>query len=320
MRPPDEIFWKDFLPNLRGVMAHLLRSKNYSQPKIASFLNVTQAAVSNYLSASQEQYMSRLESLGIPRADLAALIDSLVMDVAVGPTKSTHTLMTAWRNFLSKGYLCDYHKRQYPELVDCQVCLLMDATLTPDRLGILRRLEEALEMLENYSIVVYLSPEVSINIAEALPDADSIEDIAAFPGRIVRIKSSLRAVSKPAFGGSHHLASILLAVMKHNRNIRAVMNVKYDEALQESLKMVGLSFAETNRRNLARNENDVVSAVEELFMKNPDIDIVIDRGGIGLEPATYIFGINAVEVVKKAVKIARVYIGLKHSLNTTKNK
>jgi len=320
MRPPDEIFWKEFLPNLRGLLAHLLRSRNYSQPRIASFLNVTQAAVSNYLSTGQEQYRLRLESLGIPRADLAALIDSLVIDAAAGPVKSTHTLMTAWRNYLSKGYLCEYHKRLYPELAECQICLLMDAALTPEKLGVLRRLEEALDILENSPIIAYLSPEVSINIAEALPDARSIEDIAAFPGRIVRIKSTLRAVSKPTFGGSHHLASILLVMMRYNRGIRAVMNIKHDEALEESLRSLGMKFAETRPQSLARDEKDVVLAVDQVLMKNPSVDLVIDRGGIGLEPAAYVFGTDAVDVVKKVAKIARIYVSLKQPLENTKNK
>jgi predicted fused transcriptional regulator/phosphomethylpyrimidine kinase/predicted transcriptional regulator len=320
MRPPEEIFWKEFLPNLRGILAHVLRSRNYSQPRIASFLNVTQAAVSNYLSTDQEQYRSRLESLGIPWADLAALIDSLVIDAAAGPIKSTHTLMTAWRNYLSKGYLCDYHRHLYPELGECQICLLMEAALTPERLNVLRRLEEALDMLEDYPIVAYLSPEVSINIAEALPDADSIEDIAAFPGRIVRIKSTLRAVSKPTFGGSHHLASILLAVMRYNRNFRSVMNIKYDESLEESLRILDMRYAETKPQGVTRSEKDVVSAVEEVLRKDSAVEVVIDRGGIGLEPATYVFGANAIDVVKKVVKIARIYVSLKQPLENTKNK
>ncbi len=310
MRPPDEIFWKEFLPGLRGVLAHALRSKNYSQPKIASILNVTQAAVSNYLATDQEHYMSRLEALGIPKTDLEALVDSLIFDAAVSPVKSTQTLMTAWRNFLSRGYLCDYHRRLYPELADCQICLLMEAALTPERLSILRRLEQGLELLENFPIVAYLSPEVSINIAEALPNAVSIDDVAAFPGRIVKIKSTLRAVSKPTFGCSHHLASILLAAIRHNQEVRAVMNIKFDEMLKEAIKNSGMSFTETKQNNLRRDEKDVVSAVEEVFMNISDIDVIIDRGGIGLEPATYVFGRNAVDVVKKVIKIARNYVGL----------
>ncbi len=36
-------------------------------------------------------------------------------------------------------------------------------------------------------------------------------------------------------------------------------------------------------------------------------EIVIDEGGPGLEPMAYLFDVNATEVTKKAIEIARNY-------------
>jgi predicted transcriptional regulator len=102
------------LPNLRGVLAHRLRSLGYSQSKIARILNVTQPSVSECLSARESRFVEDLLRLGIPREDPEALVDSLVRSAELGPTKMTETLMTAWRQLLSSGKLCGYHRSMYP--------------------------------------------------------------------------------------------------------------------------------------------------------------------------------------------------------------
>jgi len=64
VRPPEEMLHEVLLPNLRGVLAHRLRSLGYSQSKIAKILNVTQPSVSGYLSAKESRFVEDLLKLG----------------------------------------------------------------------------------------------------------------------------------------------------------------------------------------------------------------------------------------------------------------
>lgn len=305
MRPPEEIFIKDFLPSLRGALAHSLRSRGYSQPKIATFLNVTQAAVSKYLSTRPSVYLSRLEEIGIPRGDVEALIDSLTAEASSGPIRATQALMSTWVGLLSRRYLCEYHRRLYPELADCEICISLGESLSPERAEVIRHLEEGVRMLEENPLIVYLAPEIGINIAEALREPSGVNDVAAVPGRIVKVRSSLRAVSRPSFGASRHLASILLSIIPARRGIRAVMNIRHDESVERALRELGIRYATTKHEKTQITEEEITRAVSMAVIGGRDVECVVDEGGVGFEPSTYIFAGDAIEAVRKASLIAR---------------
>ena len=48
----------------------------------------------------------------------------------------------------------------------------------------------------------------------ALPFARDYQEVAAFPGRIIRLPEGMEPARPPAFGASRHVASIILAAMK----------------------------------------------------------------------------------------------------------
>ncbi|MCX8203167.1 MAG: hypothetical protein N3H32_02485 [Nitrososphaeria archaeon] len=307
MRPPEEMLVETFLPALRGLLAHRLRSKGISQSRIARSLNVTQAAVSYYLSTPQARFRERLAALGIPEEDLEALVDSLAEDVLHDAVKSTETIVTAWRSFLAKGYLCEHHRSLYPELTDCDVCLKLGSTGGAEQLSVLSSLERAVKAIESSPLLVHLAPEVSINVAESIRQPKDLDDVAAIPGRIVRVGSHLRAVSRPAFGTSRHLASVLLGAKRRGVRWSAVMNVKYDSGVLEAVRAAGLRHRFTERGQAA-GEEEVVAAVVEALARGELVDVVIDEGGPGLEPTTYVFGLDALDAVRKAEAIARAYL------------
>ncbi|MEM2539298.1 MAG: bifunctional hydroxymethylpyrimidine kinase/phosphomethylpyrimidine kinase, partial [Candidatus Bathyarchaeia archaeon] len=78
------------------------------------------------------------------------------------------------------------------------------------RYSVLKSVSEAKRILESSPHVASLVPEVGINVAMALPYAESIKDIAAIPGRLMRVFDNVRASSCPEFGASSHLARYLL--------------------------------------------------------------------------------------------------------------
>lgn len=305
MFPPEEVYVREFLPALRGLLAHRLKEMGYTQVKIATALSVTQAAVSQYLSVQPRKYEEKLTSLGIPRKDVEALVRSISAN-PLDHVSATETLMLGWRDFLSRGYLCEYHKKKYPELADCSICLVIYGQdhVVKDR-AVLERLEKGVKLIESTPYLRLLAPEVGINVAECVEGAEDLSQVAAVPGRIVKVGSGLKAVSRPVFGSSRHLASILLRIRAVHDRLRAVMNVKLDENVERASRALGLKHVYTGTENERVDEEEVIRRVSEAVLSTPDVDLVFDRGGIGLEPTTYVFGKDAEEVVKKSIRIAR---------------
>lgn len=306
MRPPEELLLKYILPNIRGLLAHALRGRGYSQSRISAVLGVSQAAVSGYLSRSPSTYTDRLKSFGIPDEEIDVLVNSLVSAAPEGTPRLTQVIHMAWRRLLSSGYICKLHRRLYPELADCEICLGIEARMPLERERILEELRRAAELVERSPELLPLYPEVSINIAAALDNASSLNDVAAFPGRMVRIGARIVPVSKPAFGASKHLASILLGSIRINAEKKSIMNLKMVKGVEEVIKKAGLIAVSTQPNEKMRSEDEVVFDVIEALKKNPWADVVVDEGGLGLEPAIYIFGKNPIEVVNKACSIARL--------------
>ncbi|MED5353635.1 MAG: bifunctional hydroxymethylpyrimidine kinase/phosphomethylpyrimidine kinase, partial [Nitrospinota bacterium] len=76
-----------------------------------------------------------------------------------------------------------------------------------------------------------LIPEVQTNIGLGLSNAKNHEDVLAIPGRVIKIGEDIFTGAQPQFGGSRHVANIVLTVMQHEPDQRAVMNIKYTDSL-----------------------------------------------------------------------------------------
>jgi predicted fused transcriptional regulator/phosphomethylpyrimidine kinase/predicted transcriptional regulator len=308
MFPPCEIMVRDFLPAIRGLVALELRKSGLSQSRIATLLGITQAAVSLYLSKDPDYYKKKLQSIGIPLDEADKLVKLVSNDMLESVGKANETFCAFWKGMLSRGLLCDYHKSLYPSLGECDVCLKASEHPSVEHMEILRDMEHALSMLEESSYFVKLIPEVAVNIAMSLKDAKSEMDVAAVPGRIVALRDRPKSMSRPEFGASKHMAKVLLRVRSVKNEVRAVMNMKYDEGVEAAVKKLGMNLAYTEKGD-ASGEEAVIEAIAAAFRKYNDLDVVFDKGGVGLEPMTYIFGKSATDVVRKALRIARGYIG-----------
>ncbi|MCL7385658.1 MAG: transcriptional regulator [Thaumarchaeota archaeon] len=296
------------MPAIRGLVALELRKSGLSQSRIATLLGITQAAVSLYLSKDPDYYKKKLQSIGIPLDEADKLVKLVSNDMLESVGKANETFCAFWKGMLSRGLLCDYHKSLYPSLGECDVCLKAPEHPSVEHMEILRDMEHALSMLEESSYFVKLIPEVAVNIAMSLKDAKSEMDVAAVPGRIVALRGRPKSMSRPEFGASKHMAKVLLRVRSVKNEVRAVMNMKYDEGVEAAVKKLGMNLAYTEKGD-ASGEEAVIEAIAAAFRKYNDLDVVFDKGGVGLEPMTYIFGKSATDVVRKALRIARGYIG-----------
>ncbi|MBS7621618.1 bifunctional hydroxymethylpyrimidine kinase/phosphomethylpyrimidine kinase, partial [Candidatus Bathyarchaeota archaeon] len=99
---------------------------------------------------------------------------------------------------------------------------------------VLLNLEEAKNLLEKHPEVAEFVPEVGMNVAMAAMYAESVDDVAAIDGRIVRTLSGVRASGNLRFGCSRHLAKYLVEVVRHDEDRRAAINLRFSE---ETLKI-----------------------------------------------------------------------------------
>lgn len=178
-----------------------------------------------------------------------------------------------------------------------------------ERYRVILELKRAFETLRKEK-VGHLIPEVSSNLGYALPQAQGIEDVAAFPGRLVRFKDSVATHSDPEFGGSQHVANIILTVMKFAPDYCSAMNIRYSKENVAQLKRKGFLVGHFDRRfepkKLKEKEGSSLEwGVGEILRKMKQVpDFIYDEGDVGKEPMIRVLGRNPFEVVNKILKAA----------------
>ncbi len=151
-------------------------------------------------------------------------------------------------------------------LKNCNAC--MNLGVSENKGKVIDNLKRAIRILEEKN-PIELMPNVMMNIAMRTEDAKGKEDVASIPGRIVKINNKVKASNAPQFNSSTHLANKLL----ENKKFGAIMNIRCDNDVEKAIKKEGVR------------------------------EVLIDRGGFGIEPCAYVLGKDAVDVVNKVMKI-----------------
>jgi predicted fused transcriptional regulator/phosphomethylpyrimidine kinase/predicted transcriptional regulator len=314
MRPPCEIVYKRLLPILRALVAQQLVELGWTQEQIAKRLGITQAAVSNYLGILKRSEGQEL--LSTPKVlesakRIASKIDESGLTIQ-GQISEVCDLCISLR---CGGVTCQVHRAEVPELsaYGCQICyeiFTKSKTEVDMRTRILADVRDAISKLEGSSDFVEMMPQVMVNLAYALPQAKTASDVAAIPGRIAKIHGRPKALMHPEFGASSHLAAILLAAMSVNPGTRSCINVKYDVRVANAIEQLNFSKAELE---VSSAEISDISALykraKETFSTLQTVpDVMIDKGRIGIESITYVFGSTPMEVVEKVLKLTELAV------------
>ncbi|NWG09940.1 MAG: bifunctional hydroxymethylpyrimidine kinase/phosphomethylpyrimidine kinase [Nitrososphaerales archaeon] len=181
-----------------------------------------------------------------------------------------------------------------------------------ERYHVIENVKEAVAILETHKEFSGLIPETQANIAMALPFADSIMDVAAIPGRLVKIRKSVKASSCPEFGASSHVAKTVLTVIRHDGSIRAGLNIKYSKRIIEACKEIGWIISFYDRRKepseVKKIEGMSISWGAEQAVKRIGKvpDVIYHKGDWGKEPMITLVGKNAVEVAKMAIEVSNI--------------
>ena len=167
-------------------------------------------------------------------------------------------------------------------------------------------LMEVTDRLFSFLSLEYI-PEVGMNIGYALPDAKGSEDVCAIDGRIVKSHDKPTRCGRLDFGVSKHIASIILAAMSFNSEIRCAMNISYSEKSVERCKELGFKIGFFDRVNEPKSVKSTMEwGTKEVVKKLGYVpDIIFDKGGLGKEPMIRILGKNPKDVVEKALVLMK---------------
>ena len=298
MRFIEELVVEEFLPTFRSLLAEQLRERGLTQSEVADLLGISQSAVSKYVHGDVERNPRLVES-----EQLRDLVDRLAEGLAAGSMTPTEALVEAEvciRELERGGMLADLHSEAVPGLDDYGADF---AVHDPDsRLRAAGRVRSSvrrgLRILENTSGFAPLIPAVGSNLVEALPDATSIEDVAAVPGRILDVSGQATVPGDPEFGVSQHVASVLLAARDAGSEANAALNIAYDEVTVATLADEGLTVVEFDP------EADLADGIAAALADQPNADVLYQTGGMGIEPIVYLLAPDAVTAAERLRAIA----------------
>jgi predicted fused transcriptional regulator/phosphomethylpyrimidine kinase/predicted transcriptional regulator len=290
----EEVVVEEFLPTFRSMLAEALRERGLTQSEVADLLGISQSAVSKYVHGE----VARNERLLTDRR-LRELVERLAEGLATGETSRVGALVEAEvfvRRLEQGDLLAQLHEEQVPELAeygDRRFAVHDPENTVREAERVLASVRRGVGLLEEMPGFADHIPAVGSNIVEALPDAASIEDVAAVPGRILDLRGSPAVPADPEFGVSEHVATVVLVAREHGVDARAAVNVRYDPAFVDSLAAAGHRPVEFDP------DSALEPAVAAALSDEPGAGALYQTGGDGVEPILYVFGADAPEAAER---------------------
>jgi hypothetical protein len=316
MRPPCELVIRDFLPAVRAGTAKALRERGLSQSEIANGLDITQAAVSKYL--------SQPSPTGQEHKAVASLIGTLTDLIASGSSRSDKTTKAVCSTcmYLRLGSsICRSHKDAVPKLklAECQICSELlagrEASLS-GRAKVLTDLEVAVKDIEACDYFSLVMPQVRANLVACDTEATSDSDVAGVPGRITLVNGRAVAHEGPQFGASRHTAALLLWAKDEWPRIKSCLCISGRDEIVQAAANQGFTVFKVDKpandaNEIAESANQVMSSGSRRTSLLPAIHV---PGGVGVEPILYLFGPSAAELSRACIKICEKIHRASHSV------
>ncbi len=208
--------------------------------------------------------------------------------------------------FIQKAILGNVQPAEGMGSVEPLASLYQDA----ERWALFQEMSAGLQTLKDHKIGD-LVPEVQTNMGVGLKSARNHDDVLGIPGRIIKVGEDINTFASPAFGASRHVANIVLTAMKYDSSKRAVINIKYTEAILNACKKLKFSIASFNRADEPKNVkvkegSSLEWGTETTILKCGFVpDIIYDVGGMGKEEMIRVLAPNVTELVDRVLKIHR---------------
>ncbi len=280
MEPPCYLMVKRFYPEARSYAVNRLASEGMSQRDIADGLGITPAMVQKYLGRVPGEQPGWIVDLGNAMAGAVLSVTD--------PSDRISMICSSCKRVRSDGGFCDSH-----DIDGCDLCTDGgEISNGAERRLVLENLKAAYRSISNTDLSA-LVPQVRINIAYGIHDPEAITDIAAFPGRLSSPHGPLVALAEPEFGASHHLSVLLLDIMSGPGGARAIANIAFTDTTLEAARSFDWTVAKLEEGK----------GTSEHSISEDDPDILLAEGGFGIEPALYVLGCDAIDVVSRLLMI-----------------
>lgn len=189
-----------------------------------------------------------------------------------------------------------------------------------DKFEVLDIMRRALERVESSELIGEAIPECQSNLVMACSYAKDLDDVAAVPGRIVRLWNRAKPSAPPWFGASRHVGKAVLTIMKFDHRIRSAMNIRFDEYFLKAAEELGweISFYDRGKEpeEIKKLEGMSIPWGVEMAVKRATRipDMIYHQGDWGKEPMITVFGKDALGVVEKVETLIKKAIELGYSL------
>ncbi|SEP95505.1 thiamine-phosphate synthase family protein [Natrinema salaciae] len=288
---PSELVVDRFLPTVRAMLATRLAERGLTQREIAAELGVTQAAVSKYVggeSGGDDRFRDDPETVATVER-IADGLDGGEMD----GYDALAELLSLVRSLEDRGPICELHEEEMPELqgLGCDLCVRgLDPDVRAER-DVLANVRTAARTLASIPGMADYVPNVGTNVGMCLPQPRDETDVAAIPGRIYAMGGRIEIPANPEFGASKHVATAVLAATAVEPEVRSAINIATDDDLLEAARTIGIDPLEFDADYEDRGEH-----LRARFDERGAVPrVAYHRGAFGIEPATYVFGVTAVE-------------------------
>jgi hypothetical protein len=295
----EEVVVDEFLPTYRSMLAADLRDRGFTQSEVAQALGISQSAVSKYAHGDVARNDAILDDDRVQ--ELVATVGEGLASGDMSPVQALVEAEVLIRRLERGDLLATIHRDAVPELAEYGSDFAIHDPESDLRTAerVLSSLRRGLRVLENASGFARLIPNVGTNLVACTPEADSIDDVAGVPGRIVDVKGRATVPAEPEFGVSEYVASVLLAARAAGADVTAAINVRYDEDVLAALEAQGHETVEFE------GEDDIRTAVSDALSEHPDATVLYQTGSYGVEPIVYVLAedsVSAAEAVRDVVR------------------
>ena len=301
MRFIEEVVVDEFLPTVRSMLAEDLRARGFTQREVADALGISQSAVSKYAHGD----VARHDRI-VADDRVRELVERVGEGLATGDMSRVAALVeieVLIRRLEDGDLLAELHEEAMPALADVDVDFSVHdpGSGLRERETVLVSVRRGLRTLTNASGFAGLIPNVGANVVECLPDAETIDDVAGVPGRLVDVKGRAMVPGEPEFGVSEHVATVLLAAREAGSSARAAVNLRYDPELVETLAAsyptVAFDAEAPTREAVREAVRDALSNAES-DADPADAFVLYQTGAVGVEPIVYVLAPTAPDAAR----------------------
>jgi predicted fused transcriptional regulator/phosphomethylpyrimidine kinase len=178
-----------------------------------------------------------------------------------------------------------------------------------------RRLAEAVALLEGCREFAGLVPEVRVNMVYAPEGAKDPDEVLGVDGRITVVAGMPKAAGPVRPGVSDHMARLVLETARLDPGIRAGLNFRWNETVLEHVQEYcagkGLALGCIDRtvepkELIGRDKGSIPWKVKQLVETCGSVPPVFyESRGWGKEPLFFLVGPDPAAVATRAIEIAK---------------